>query len=327
MITPRLYTKALRRPLQWRLLLLFWVSLALPGFLAALPVLVFLSTQRDHLPRARELVEARDGATSLDLLRQLGESGAAQAIGFGAAGAGLCALLLSPFVAGATVAAARSDEPLETARLLAGGAETYGRMARALLAGLLPLGLAGALAALAFKLADRANHRATTETAANRHLLAAALASGAALFVARLVIDAARARFGADPGRRSGLLAIWAGLRLVVRQPARSLVLGVLGAVVGLALPLSLMAARLQVRQASAAGLALAWLLAQSAQVAIAWGRAARLFGFVELIRADSAELARAEAFRMEPPTSSPPPVVQSATLGALEPPPSGAAR
>lgn len=326
MITPRLYAKALRGPLQWRLLLLFWFSLALPGFLAALPVFAFLRGQLDHLPRARELVEGLDGATLIDLLRQLGENGAARSIGFGAAGAGLCALLFSPFVAAATVAAARSDEPLDTGRLVASGAEMYGRMARALLAGLIPLGLAGGLAALAFKLATRANHRATTETAANRHLLLAALISGALLFFAHLLIDAARARFGADPGRRSGLLALWAGVRLVARQPARSLILGILGAALGVALPLLLMAARLQIRQSSAVGLALAWLLAQAAQVAIGWGRAARLFGFVDLIRADSAERAR-EAFRMEPPTSSPPPVVQSTTLGALDPPRSGAAR
>ena len=50
----------------------------------------------------------------------------------------LALIFLSPFAAGAMVAAARSDEPPRLSRLLAGAGEFYGRMLRTLLTGLVP---------------------------------------------------------------------------------------------------------------------------------------------------------------------------------------------
>src|SRR5207248_2372492 len=55
-ITPRLYSRALRGAFQWRLLALWWASLLLPGALAALPVAAFLRAQLDHSPEAARLV-------------------------------------------------------------------------------------------------------------------------------------------------------------------------------------------------------------------------------------------------------------------------------
>jgi len=325
-ITPRLYLHALGRPLRWRLLLVFWAAVTLPGAIAALPAFLFLRRELDHLPGARELVAALDGNTFLDLVKQLHRHGTLQALAAAGGSAALVALLLSPLIAGATVASARSDETLPLHRLLGAAAELYGRMARAMVAGLIPLGIAGGLTALAFRGVWRANQRATTETAADRHWIAVSIASAILLVFAHLVVDAARARFGAEPARRSALAALWAGFRLVLRQPSRSLALGAIGVAVGIVLPLLLMALRLQVRQAGPGRVALAWLLAQAAQIAVFWGRAVRLFGLVELTRTDLADLSRAAVFRMEPPVESPPAVAPAAG-DALEPPPSGAAR
>jgi hypothetical protein len=311
-ITPRLLRRSLQHALQWRLLVLWWASLALPGAIAALPVFRFLSSQLDHSTRARDAVAYLDGPTLLDLLRLLGEEGARHSIGLGLAGGGLTLLFVSPFVAGATVAAARSDEPLPLQRLLAGAGELYGRMLRTTLCGLLPLGIGGALAAGAMKLAIKVTERDLTETAADAHLRNGVIASAIAIFLAHLLVDAARAQFAAEPTRRSALAALWSAARLVVRRPLRALGVGAVGIAAGVGAAGLLMIVRLRIDQGGPAAIGAAWLLAQMAQIAVGWGRAARIFGLADLSRADAAE--RARTFRLEPPTTSPPPLLQTET-------------
>lgn len=319
MITPRLFRRALSQPLQWRLLLLWWASLLVPGAIAALPALQFLMRHLDHATRSREMVAYLDGATLLDLVRQLGEDGAGDSLALGLAGAALTLLFISPFTAGATVAAARSDEPLSLPRLLSGAGELYGRMLRTLLCGLLPLGLGAGLGAGVMKLASKAIERDLTETAGDAHLMAGLVISAVLLFLCHLTVDAARAQFAAEPNRRSALLALWSGVKLLVHRPARALGVGALGAAVGLGGAALLMAVRLRIDQGSVLRIAVAWALAQAAHVAIGWGRAARIFGLADLTRADAAE--RARPFRLDPPATSPQPVAQPATLSALSTP------
>ncbi|HUJ25895.1 MAG TPA: hypothetical protein VLW85_07755 [Myxococcales bacterium] len=323
MITPRLYRKAVLGALQWRLFLLWWAALVVPGAIAALPVIEFLRKQLDHSPLAAGLVARLDGGVAIELARQLGQNGAGDSIALGFAGAALVVLFTSPFVAGATLAAARSDEPLPLSRLLTGAGEYYGRMLRTSIAALVPLGIGGALAAAALKAADKANQHVTTEAAADRNTHLALAAGALAVFLAHLVVDAARAQFAADPGRRSGVVAHWSALKLLVRRPLRSLGLGLIAVGLGPALALVLMELRLEIAQSNAAEMALAWALAQAAHVAIGWGRSARLFGLADLSRADTADRDRAgKAFAMaEPATSPPPALVQSSTLDALDPP------
>jgi hypothetical protein len=323
---PGLLRRSLRRGLQWRLLLVWWASLLVPSALAAMPAFAFLRAQLDHSTRAAQSVAWLEGATLIELVRRLGEPGAAASLGWGAVAAALCVLAVSPFVAGATVAAARSDEPLRLSALMAGGGELYGRMLRTLLAGLVPLGLGSAAAAGIFRLAARANQRATTETAADRNLVLAAAGAGLVLFLFQLVVEAARAQFAADPGRRSAVLALWSAARLLLRRPVRALSVGAVGAAVGPGSALALMALRLQLVQSGPAPIALAWLLAQGAQVAVGWGRATRILGLADLSRADAAERARGDP-RLRQGASAGAQVVHSATLSALEPPRSGASR
>jgi hypothetical protein len=327
-ITPRLFRRALRRSLQWRLLLLWWASLVLPSVIAAVPVFAFLRRQLDHAPEAARSVAFVDGATLIELVRQLDENGVSTSIGFASVAAALLVMAISPFVAAATLAAARADEPPGLGRLLAGAGELYGRMLRTLLAGLLPVGLGAGLAAGALRLAVRATERSVTEGAANRALILGTCAGALAFFVCHLTVDAARAQFAAGPGRRSAVLALWAGIRLLIRRPLRAAALGGLGALLGVGGALGLMALRLRIVQAGPASIGLAWLLAQAAHLLVGWGRAARIFGLAELAQADAADRERS-GFRMEPPAGSPTPaqVIHSTTLSALEPPRSGASR
>jgi len=308
-ITPRLYRRSLRNALQWRLLFLWWASLLLPGFVAAHPVGHYLSSQLDHSTRAKDVVAWMDASTAVDLLRHLGDAGAGEALVMGLLGAVVALLFLAPFMAGAMVAAARSDEPLPLHRLLAGAGEMYGRMFRTTLCGLIPVGIGAALASAALKAAQSLASKAIWETQAQR--------SFRILFVVAAIVFF----LVAEPARQSALLALWSAVRLFWRRPLRVLAVGALGSAVGLGLAALAMVLRLRIDQAGIFSILIAWMLAQAAHLSIGWGRAARIFGIAELARADTADRARSEAFRMEPPASSPPPVVQSETLETLVPP------
>ena len=319
MITPGLFRRSLRRGLRWRVLLLWWASLLVPGAIAAAPAFAFLRQSLDHSVRAPRVVAWMDGATAIEMVRRLAADGAWRPPLTGLGAAALALLLAAPFVAGAMVTAALSDEELPFRQLLAGGGELYGRMLRTALAGLIPLSVAGGLVAGIVKLALIADQRALTETAAHRIAVLAAVAAALVIFICHLLVDAARAQFAADPARRSALAALWSGARMAAKRPLRAAGIGALGAALGLGVSLALMAVRLQIAQTGAASMALAWLLAQGAQLAVGWGRALRIEGLAELSRADVADRAR------PPPSAAQ--VVHSTTLSALDPPPSGAPR
>jgi len=326
LITPGLYRRSLRRGLRWRVLLIWWAALILPGALAAAPAFAFLQEHLAHSPRAPEVVAWMDGSTLIELVRQLGEGGAGRSLLFGLGSAALLLLVCSPCVAGAMVASARTDEPLPLRGLLAAAGDLYGRMLRLSLAGLIPLALGGALTAGIVKLALNAGRKALTETSADRIRLACAAGAGLILFLAHLAIESGRAQFAADPERHSALAALWRGAGVLVRRPFRAAAVGALGTLVGLGLALALMALRLRIPQAGAGSMALAWLLAQGAQVAIGWGRAIRIEGLSELSRAAAAARARPAPQVPAIGPESPEPL-HPAPGSAPEPPRSGAAR
>jgi hypothetical protein len=288
-ITPRLLRRALWRGAQWRLLVVWWASLLMPSVIAALPLLAFFDRHLGRWPRASSLLARLDGSAFLELLRLLPENGSADSIRSGLVGALLVLLFSAPFAAGTTVAQAQTDETLNLRQLAAGAAGLYGRMLRTLLCGLLPLLLAGALAAGAFALANRANDKVLSEATADRNWLLASLPAALALFIAHLLLDSARAQFAADSSRRSAVLALWSAARLFLRRPLRMLLIGLAGGALALAPAALLMGLRLQLAQRSALVVALAWLLAQGAQLAVGWGRNTRLFALADLVRADAA--------------------------------------
>jgi len=109
-------------------------------------------------------------------------------------------------------------------------------------------------------------------------------------------VDATRAQFAAVPQRRSAVFAMGKSLRLCVRRPLRVLLIGVVGALCALGPSALLMLVRLRLPQRNPALVALAWLLAQLAIVAVGWGRNVRIFALAELSRADAAERVRIPA-------------------------------
>jgi hypothetical protein len=293
-ITPRLYRRSLRRALQVPFLFLWVVGALLPAAVAVLPFGRMLSDLLDRSPRARELVVRLDSGTLADVLRQLPES--APALRTGATVAILVSLLVAPALAGAALAAARSDEPLRLRALLAGAGEHYGRLLRIALLGVVPLGVAAAVSGALFAVARRSASSAITETQAVRSGRLALAAAILLFFLAQLTLDAGRAFFAAQPHRRSAVLAWWSGVRLVARQPLRSAGLGAITLAAGVAVAAVLLLVRLRVPQSGPGTVLLAFLLAELATAALGWNRAARLFGFADLARADLAERERGAA-------------------------------
>jgi len=326
-ITPRLYRRSLGHAFQARILVLFVLGTLIPTILAILPLRRALSALLDHSPRAKELVAALDSHAAIDLLRQLGDAQTRSAVGGGFVTAIAAALLVAPFLAGAALLVARAEEPAGFRALLGSAGENYGRMLRVALVGLVPLGLAVAASGAFFVAAHHRAERALTESDAVGGARLAMFGTAVLVYVAQLLLDAARAMFAAQPYRKSALLAFWAGVRIVVRRPLRSLGLGFATLVVGFGVSGALLLLRLRLPQAGPGTVFLAFVLAQLAAAGFGWHRTARIVGFAELARADAAERERRSALATLPPPAPAPatPVpalgTRSAVLDALAPP------
>jgi hypothetical protein len=310
-ITPRLLRKSFVRAGQWRLLLVFWAALLVPSIIASMPILAFFERHLGQSPNAAALFARMDSATALELVKQLSENGSAAAMRQGVVAALLVLLVSAPFAAAAAVAAAQTDERLRLRSLLAGAGGLYGRMVRTFLCALIPFAVAGALTSAAFFAANRANEKAIRETLALRNWALASVLAAFLIFLAHLLVAGGRAQFAAARPRRSAMLALWSALRLFVRWPLRVLGIGVAGALAAAVPSALLMLLRLRLPQRNPALVALAWLLAQLAIVAVGWGRNVRIFALAELSRADAAQRLRV------PVVSAPPPQTGDAALSA----------
>jgi hypothetical protein len=158
-------------------------------------------------------------------------------------------------------------------------------MARMLLWGFLPLGLAAAAAGGLMKLAENHAEQAILESDAQLWGRLALVASAVLVLLAHATVDAARAQMVIEPRRRSVVLAWWKATRLLARRPGRVLIYVVLTAI-GLALAAAFGLARLNVSASSGLGLIGGLVLGQCLVLALAWMRCARLFALVSAGRA-----------------------------------------
>jgi len=275
----------LARGAEWRYLALFVAALLVPAALALMPILHFLGDLFDASPRGAELVAKLDSSAVVDLVRQLGEPSGAAAIMPALHGAILVAVLLAPVLSSLAAALASLEEPARFGPLLARAADFYPRMLRIAFTSVLPLGVAGGIAALLFNLADKSGSSALTEAAAGRASSLATFGAVLLLWLASVTVEAGRAFFVADPERRSAWAAWWSGLKLTVRRPLQVLGMSLLTGVLGLLLAAVITAVRTRIPQAGAGAIALAFVLAQLAVAAMGWGRASRLAALVEVIR------------------------------------------
>ena len=277
---------ALRRGADWRYLVLFVAGMLLPSVLLFLPVLSFLGGQLDSSPRAAELLPSLDSSALVDLVKQMGEPGG-EAMAPGLRACLLAGAFFAPILAAAVVSLARTERTRSFRALLSAIGELYPRMLRMAAVSLVPLGIAGALIAAVMHFASDATDRAVLESSASHISTASTAVAVLLVWLADVTVDAGRAHFAAQPGRRSAFLAWWSGVKLTARHPVDVLGLSLGTTLLGVGLAAFVTAIRLRVPQSGAASIALTFVLAQLALVPMAWGRASRVIGMADRIRAD----------------------------------------
>lgn len=274
--------------LQWRLLLWWAILLLLPAIVAALPLWQLLSANLDHSVHAARLAEKLDMLAISDLL-VVGRERHGAALGAGGLVALALTLLLSPLLTGMTIAAvqARQQAPqrLRFVPLLSAGAAHYGRLLRMLAWAVVPLGIAGAVAGMAFNAAGKTAETAILEADASHASHLAMFATVILLVIVHASIDAGRAILGNAPQRRSAFLAWWGGLKLLLRRPLSVLGSYVVVTAIGLAIAAALLLARMHVPALGAGGTVAAFLLTQLGVVVLGFMRGARLAALMELAR------------------------------------------
>jgi hypothetical protein len=268
---------ASRRALQWRLLLLWWLALALPALLACLPLWAALAAQLNRSLLGLRLLQGFDVPLYLEVSMSLSKYGYAPGSGVGGV---LVFALMLPWLAGITTSAARSSTPLGFAALVHGGLDEYWRMTRLSLWALLPTGLAGAAGAAAIYFAREYGAKATLETDAEHAILAASALAGVLFLLARASSDSACARLVLEPERRSVVVAWWRGSVWLVVRPWRALPYLLLTAA-GLSVAAVLAWLRVQTPAVGALGLVTIFLHVQAGVIALVWMRCARLFVLV----------------------------------------------
>jgi len=278
---------ASRAALQWRLLVIWLAAVVLPMLLLALPVWGVLSANLDRSVHAAALAQQLDALAVTDLMSDLRRNSIALASGGVAALA--ITLLLSPFLSGAAVTAARAQETPRFRELFAGGVAEYPRMFRMLVWGALLLALVAAIGGGLADMADK--HAETVISPSDAHPWRIAAAALTLLLAALLnaTLDAGRAELAIDRRRTSAVKAWWRGVQLLWRHPGA--VLGIYAAltVAGLLAAAALGVARLNIAGPGVPAVAAGLLLTQLIALVLAWMRAARLFALMTVAATNKA--------------------------------------
>ena len=286
-VTRRLRTllpRAASRAAQWRPLLLLVVLGWIPTALLAVPLWRVMAENLDGSVHAAQWARQVDVVMLADLMGRI-HRGSSALSGAAIAAATVFALLM-PFQHAVLVTAARTDERLRMGELLHAGLREYGPMLRMLFVSLIPLGLALAVALLAFKGVGKFSEHAIVESDVDSLSWTADLLAGGLLVLALAGIEAGRARLAIDPRRRSAFMAWWRGFKLVLFNPLPGL-----GIFLGISIPALIAVAalslvRVQIDTASGPGLIAGWLVVQLLAATLIWAHFARLAAYFELTRA-----------------------------------------
>lgn len=270
--------RALAGALQWRLLLVWIAATLVCALLAALPVWNWLAGLLNHSMQAQDIASGKAPALLVGALmaREAPLAILAESIWANA----ILMLLLSPLLAGATVAAARSRVPLGFGDLLRGGIGEYGPMLRLLLWSAIPLGVAAMVLAGAVGANEKMHEHAILAADIDRGRNIALAVGGLLLVLAHAGIEAGRGWLAADARLRSALKAWWRGTKLLCRRPLAVLSAYLVPTVCSLVLALVFVALRQRIGAHGVGGFLLAMLLGCAIAGSLAWGKAARLFAF-----------------------------------------------
>lgn len=277
----RILGQALDGAMQWRLWLL-WIGASLGcALIAALPAWNWLAASLNNSVHAPAIASGKAPALLIDML--LSRNAPLGVIGQSTTIAAVLMLLLSPLLAGATIAAIRSHTRLGFGDLLRGAIAEYGPMLRMLVWSVVPLGLALLLMSVIIGANEKAHEHAilASEGATARNI---AFVVGAVLFVlAHASLEAGRGWLATDGRLRSALKAWGRGVKLLCRRPVAVLLAWLVTTVLGLALALLFAYLRQFAGGAGLGGFLLAMLLGCGITAGLAWGRIARLYAMSAL--------------------------------------------
>ncbi len=265
---------ALGRALQWRLWLLFVAASLMCALVAGLPAFTWLASVLDHSVHAGSIASGKAPALLADAL--MARNSPLPLLGESNTIATVLMLLLSPLLAGATVAAGFGE-------LMRGAISEYGPTLRMLAWSVIPLG--GALLVMSVIVAanESAHQDATlaSEAATGRSI---GLWIGGLLFVlAHASLEAGRGWLATDGRLRSALKAWWRGVKLLGKRPFAVLGVYLVTTLAGLVLVALLLLLRPYLGHGSVVALVLGLLLSSAIAAALAWSRIARLFGMQAL--------------------------------------------
>ena len=271
------------RAFQWRLLVLWAIGLALPALVVTLPVWQALSARLDHAINAGDIAQRFDFAQMFEVLGPIFDNQGGDLLAGAGIASALLALLIAPWLTGMVVASIRAGQTLRFANLLQFGLREYGRMFRMLLWAIVPVGIAFMVFGGLGKWADDQAETAILASVGENANRLALIVFGVLFVIAHATVEAGRGMLAAEPARRSVVKAWWRGTKLFFRRPLAVLIVYLGTLLLGEGLALVFGYARTQVGAASIGGFIAGLLLVQLVVFAIAWGRAARLYGMAAL--------------------------------------------
>ena len=272
---------ALGRALQWRLWLLFVAASLLCALVAGLPAFSWLAGVLDHSVRAGAIATGEAPALLADAL--MARNAPLPVLGESSSIATVLMLLLSPLLAGATVAAARSRATLGFGDLLRGAISEYGPMLRMLAWSVVPLGVALLLTSVIVGANEKAHADAIVASDLTIGRSIGFWIGGLLFVLAHASLEAGRGWLAADGRLRSALKAWWRGLKLLGKRPFAVLGVYLATTVAGLLLVALLLLLRPYLGHGGVPALVLGLLLSSAVAAALAWSRIARLCGMQAL--------------------------------------------
>jgi len=270
-----------RFALQWRLLILWIIVLLIPTIIMTFPFWQIISSQLDNSVYAGALAQQLNMNSINDILWVIMQN---KFLIHGAGiGALIFTLLLSPFLSGAIVTAARSTTPLATGKLIHGGIAEYWRMFRMMICAIIPFAIAGAIIAGVMHMADGYTEKAIQESNADfvGHISLAIMII--LLVIADASVEAGRAQFVHSTTRRSAFKAWWKGVMLVVKRPLSTLGFYVLISLIGLVLAAVFGLLRLHIGHVSTPGFIIGLIFTQLIVASTAWMKIARLYALAAM--------------------------------------------
>jgi hypothetical protein len=270
------FPKALWAALQWRVMLIWIVLLALPTAIASVPLGRALGALLDHSVHADALAHHFNGLLMGDAITFLQQHNDSLLSGADSV-ALVVTLLLSPFLTGVVVTAVGAARRATLGELMHGGLGQYWRMLRLMLWSLVPYIIAVAIGAVALNIASGHAEQAVLQSSADCGYLIAKIILGVLLVLAHVIMESARAHVAADQSLRSATRAFGRGAAMLIRRPLATLGLYLATSIAGYVLAGLVGIWRIHTVAAGTGGFIGAILLTQLIVVILAWQRTARI--------------------------------------------------